>query len=62
MKREVVHCAGCNTKLFDGKVIKGVSVISILPESESKGLCKRCKTWVPLPIVYSAEVPVMPID
>jgi hypothetical protein len=60
--RAPVQCPTCKSKLFDGKVIKGVSVISILPDGRAEGLCKRSKTWVELPIFYGAKSPVVPFD
>lgn len=50
--RKIVQCPGCNARLFDGEVVKGISVLKVV-ETGSEGMCKRCKTWVPLPFVYS---------
>jgi hypothetical protein len=57
----VVTCPGCRAKLFYGGAIKGVSVITF-SKGSGLGLCKRCKTWVPLPIFYNAESPVISLD
>jgi|GEM_PF-2752414 len=51
--RPEVRCPVCRSKLFDGEVIKGVSVIRVLPQA-AEGKCKQCKGWVGLPVAYSA--------
>lgn len=59
--KPIVQCPGCKAKLFDGKVVKGISILKLAP-SASEGLCKRCKTWVRLPIIYNAGSPVTSLD
>lgn len=54
-KTPIVQCPGCKTKLFDGEVVKGISVLKVA-SSGCEGLCKRCKTWVSLPLIYSGKV------
>jgi hypothetical protein len=51
--RPEVKCPTCRSKIFDGLVIKGISVIRLPPEGAA-GLCKKCKAWVRLPLFYSA--------
>lgn len=51
----IVQCPSCKTKLFDGEVVKGISVLKVA-SSGCEGLCKRCKTWVILPLLYSGKV------
>jgi hypothetical protein len=51
--RPAVQCPGCKTKLFDGEVFKGISVMRIV-DAGIAGMCKRCKHWVVLPLVYRA--------
>jgi hypothetical protein len=50
--RAEVRCPVCRSKLFDGEVIKGVTVIRVLKDS-AEGKCKQCKGWVGLPVSYS---------
>jgi hypothetical protein len=52
--RTEVRCPTCRAKLFDGHVIKGVSIIRLLQHS-AEGKCKQCKGWVGLPVVYLPE-------
>lgn len=50
--RPEVRCPTCRSKLFDGQVIKGVTVIRVWQDSV-EGKCKQCKGWVGLPVSYS---------
>lgn len=47
-----VRCPVCRTLIFDGEVLKS-PVTRFGDQSES--LCKRCKTWVPVPVVISVD-------
>ncbi|PHS71944.1 MAG: hypothetical protein COB22_05875 [Cycloclasticus sp.] len=49
--RPEVACQKCENTVFDGLVIKQVTVIRLLPHA-AQGKCKRCKTWVDLPMQY----------
>jgi len=49
--RPAIKCR-CGSTVFDGLVVKQVTVIRLLPHT-SEAKCKRCKSWVTLPIVYA---------
>jgi len=50
-----LNCPTCKAKLFDGDVIKGVSVLKLCEDGSFSGMCKRCKSWVRLPLIYRAD-------
>jgi hypothetical protein len=50
----IVQCPGCKAKLFDGEIMKGISILKVVRDG-CNGLCKRCKTWVPLPFAYEQK-------
>lgn len=50
-----LHCPMCTAKLFDGHVIKGVTVLKMAENGGFSGMCKRCKNWVRLPLMFSSD-------
>lgn len=52
--RPEVRCPTCRSKLFDGQVIKGVTVIRVWQSSAAEAKCKQCKEWVTVPLTYTA--------
>jgi len=50
--RPEVKCPNCRKTIFDGDVIKSRIVRVLANGTEAK--CANCKTWVSLPLIYSA--------
>lgn len=48
--RPEVKCASCGHTIFDGLVIKA-RVVRLLAGG-GEALCKRCKSWVAVPVTY----------
>jgi len=55
MANNYLSCPTCKSKIFDGEVIKGVSIMKMRADGGFSGLCKCCKNWVKLPVVFCME-------
>lgn len=53
-ERTEARCS-CGRVLFDGQVLKGITIVKVKPGGGCEAKCKFCKKWADVPMVYKEK-------
>lgn len=51
MNLSPTQCPSCNNQIVRNNIVRSISLLEVNEDGTVKAKCKRCKTWVSVPLV-----------